>query len=135
MRSYFDFYGKICLIGSMRELLFVFVGGGTGSVLRYLVGRWFDSVVCPWGTFAVNIVGCFLIGLLGTWIARHSLPVEFRLLLIVGLCGGFTTFSTFSNEALTMMRSGQLLQCLVYVSCSIVAGFAATYLGARLMAP
>ena len=118
----------------MRELLFVFVGGGTGSVLRYLVGRWLGSVVCPWGTFAVNIVGCFLIGLLGTWIARHSLPVEFRLLLIVGLCGGFTTFSTFSNEALTMMRSGQLLQCMVYVSCSIVAGFAATYLGARLMA-
>lgn len=119
----------------MRELLLVFVGGGTGSVLRYMVGRWLGSAAFPWGTFAVNIVGCFLIGLLGTWTVRQSLPAESRLLLTVGLCGGFTTFSTFCNEALAMMRSGQLQQCLVYMSCSIVVGIAATYLGARLMAP
>ena len=113
----------------MKELLLIFIGGGTGSMLRYLIGRWLSSAAFPWGTFAVNIIGCFLIGLFGSWIARHSLSPDLRLLLVVGLCGGFTTFSTFSNEALTMMRSGQYASCFTYIIISVAAGLAATLIG------
>lgn len=116
----------------MKELLLVFIGGGMGSVLRYLVGRLMSSSSFPWGTFAVNITGCFLIGLLSTWIARHSLSPDMRLLLIVGLCGGFTTFSTFSNEALALMRNGQLPLCLAYIIGSIALGVIAAYIGIKL---
>ena len=113
----------------MKQLLLIFIGGGTGSMLRYLIGRWLSSAAFPWGTFAVNIIGCFLIGLFGSWIARHSLAPDLRLLLVVGLCGGFTTFSTFSNEALTMMRSGQYALCVTYITISVAAGLAATLIG------
>ncbi len=116
----------------MKQLLLVFIGGGMGSVLRYLVGKCISSVTFPWGTFVVNIAGCFLIGLFGTWIVRNNLPTDLRLLLVVGLCGGFTTFSTFSNEALALMRSGQMLLCLAYIICSITAGIIAAYFGAKL---
>ncbi len=117
----------------IRHLLLVFIGGGTGSVLRYLVGKCVGSTTYPWATFVVNIVGCFLIGLLGTWIARHSLSPDLRLLLVVGLCGGFTTFSTFSNEALSLMRDGQPLLCITYIICSVAAGLVAAYLGTKLV--
>ena len=113
----------------MKQLLLIFIGGGTGSMLRYLIGRWLSSAAFPWGTFAVNIIGCFLIGLFGSWIARHSLSPDLRLLLVVGLCGVFTTFSTFSNEALTMMRSGQYALCFTYIIISVAAGLAATLIG------
>lgn len=116
----------------MKQLLFVFIGGGAGSVLRYLAGKCISSVIFPWGTFVVNIAGCFLIGLFGAWIIRNNLSQDIRLLLVVGLCGGFTTFSTFSNEALTLMKSGQTLLCLAYIICSITAGLVATYIGSRL---
>ncbi len=113
-------------------LLLIFIGGGTGSVLRYLAGRCIGSDSFPWGTFAVNIIGCFLIGLLSTWMARHSLSPDLRLLLIVGLCGGFTTFSTFSNESLTLMRNGQPLLSLAYVIGSVALGVIAAYAGMKL---
>lgn len=113
----------------MKQLLLIFIGGGTGSMLRYLIDRWLSSAAFPWGTFAVNIIGCFLIGLFGSWIARHSLSPDLRLLLVVGLCGGFTTFSTFSNEALTMMRNGQYALCFTYITISVAAGLAATLIG------
>lgn len=118
---------------AMKELLLIFIGGGTGSVLRYLVGRCLGSSAWPWGTFAVNIIGCFLIGLIGTWIARHSLSPDLRLLLVVGLCGGFTTFSTFSNEALGLMRSSQLLLALAYIVGSVALGVIAAYVGTKLI--
>lgn len=117
----------------MKQLLLVFVGGGTGSVMRYLVGKCINSITYPWGTFIVNIVGCFLIGLFGSWIARNNLSPDLRLLLVVGLCGGFTTFSTFSNEALTYMRNGQTLLCLIYIICSVALGLVAAYIGTKLV--
>jgi len=84
--------------------LFVFLGGGTGSVLRYLAGMWIGSTAFPWATFAVNAVGSFAIGLLGGWASRFGWSEALRLSLTVGLCGGFTTFSTFSKESLAGMR-------------------------------
>ena len=87
--------------------LFVFLGGGTGSVLRYLVGLWIGSATFPWATFAVNAVGSFAIGLLGGGASRFGWGEALRLSLTVGLCGGFTTFSTFSKESLVLMESGR----------------------------
>ena len=116
----------------MKELLLVFIGGGSGSMLRYLLGKCIGTSAFPLGTFTVNLVGCFLIGLLGTWIVRHSLSPDLRLLLVVGLCGGFTTFSTFSNEALELMRSGQTLLCFAYIVASVALGLIAAYVGMKL---
>ena len=117
----------------MRDLLFVFLGGGAGSILRYMVSRWLNTSFFPWGTLAVNIIGCFLVSLFGTWIARQSLPTDLRLLMVVGLCGGFTTFSTFGNETMTMLRNGHLLLSFIYIVLSVAAGIAAAYIGAKLL--
>lgn len=117
----------------MKELLFVFLGGGAGSILRYMVSRWLNTSFFPWGTLAVNIIGCFLVSLFGTWIARQSLPTDLRLLMVVGLCGGFTTFSTFGNETMTMLRNGHLLLSFIYIFLSVAAGIAAAYIGAKLL--
>ena len=117
----------------MKDLLFVFLGGGAGSILRYMVSRWLNTSFFPWGTLAVNIIGCFLVSLFGTWIARQSLPTDLRLSMVVGLCGGFTTFSTFGNETLTMLRNGHLLLSFIYIFLSVAAGIAAAYIGAKLL--
>ena len=117
----------------MRDLLFVFLGGGAGSILRYMASRWLNTSFFPWGTLAVNIIGCFLVSLFGTWIARQSLPTDLRLLMVVGLCGGFTTFSTFGNETMTMLRDGHLLLSFIYIFLSVAAGIAAAYIGAKLL--
>lgn len=117
----------------MKDLLFVFLGGGAGSILRYMVSRWLNTSFFPWGTLAVNIIGCFLVSLFGTWIARQSLPTDLRLLMLVGLCGGFTTFSTFGNETMTMLRNGHLLLSFIYIFLSVAAGIAAAYIGAKLL--
>ena len=116
----------------MKETLFVFIGGGAGSVCRYLaslfVGRTAGSVF-PWPTLAVNILGCLLIGLFYAWSERWTLPQEYRLLLTVGLCGGFTTFSTFSNEALQLLRTGLFGWFACYVGCSLVLGLTGVFFG------
>ena len=119
----------------MNPLLLIFVGGGVGSVLRYLVGR-MVSGSCqgsfPWGTFTANIIGCLLIGLITAAIARWHLTEEIRLLLVVGLCGGFTTFSTFSNETFQLLSSGHVATALAYVASSIVIGVTMTMIAIKL---
>jgi CrcB protein len=109
--------------------LFVFLGGGTGSVLRYLVGLWIGSAAFPWATFAVNAVGSFAIGLLGGCASRFGWGEALRLSLTVGLCGGFTTFSTFSKESLALAEAGRWSAFAAYAFGSIVIGIAAVALG------
>ena len=109
--------------------LFVFLGGGTGSVLRYLVGLWIGSAAFPWATFAVNAVGSFAIGLLGGCASRFEWGEALRLSLTVGLCGGFTTFSTFSKESLALAEAGRWSAFAAYAFGSIVIGIAAVALG------
>ena len=109
--------------------LFVFLGGGTGSVLRYLVGLWIGSGAFPWATFAVNAVGSFAIGLLGGWASRFGWGEALRLSLTVGLCGGFTTFSTFSKESLALIESGRYSLFVLYVVGSVALGIIAAALG------
>ena len=94
----------------------------------YLIGRNITSAF-PWPTLSVNLLGCLLIGLLYTLSEHCSLAQEYRLLLTVGLCGGFTTFSTFSNEALHLLRSGMHWQFACYVCGSVALGLAGVFAG------
>ena len=109
--------------------LFVFLGGGTGSVLRYLIGLWIGSTAFPWATFAVNAVGSLAIGLFGGWASRFGWSEALRLSLVVGLCGGFTTFSTFSKESLVLIEGGSYGLFTLYVAGSVALGIAAVTLG------
>lgn len=109
----------------MKSLLYIFIGGGTGSVLRYLLTIGIQSratTAFPWGTFAVNILGCILIGFFYTLSLRIHISNELRLLLTIGICGGFTTFSTFSNESLYLLKQGLYITFLTYVFGSIILG-------------
>lgn len=117
----------------LKQLLLIGAGGFIGSVARYLVSRlnthieWF---AIPIGTLAVNVLGSLLIGfLIGISEKSPILTVEWRMFLMVGLCGGFTTFSSFTGENLMLLRNGQILPLLLYTGLSIFLGFTAVYLG------
>ena len=117
----------------LKNLLIIGSGGFIGSIARYLVSQMNLSVSfysIPVGTLIVNVIGCFLIGFL-TGIAEKSmiLTTEWRLFLMVGICGGFTTFSAFANENLMLMHNGQVLTVLLYTALSIFLGFLAVYIG------
>lgn len=116
----------------MKSLLFIFLGGGTGSVLRYLL----TTAICrqgttlfPWGTFMVNMLGCILIGIFYTLTSRIHFSNEIRQLITIGLCGGFTTFSTFSNESLQLLKAGLYPMFSAYVIGSVILGIAGVMLG------
>lgn len=113
--------------------LIIALGGGIGSALRYAVSKFVqDSTngVFPYHTFAVNIVGCLLIGLFYGLAARGHLGNNTTtLLLTTGLCGGFTTFSTFCNENIALLRGDNALTALVYVASSVFCGLLAVALG------
>ena len=119
----------------VKTLLLVFLGGGTGSLLRYAVQALahqcprVSSFPFPWPTFGVNLLGSFLIGLFYAWSARFHLSEETRLLLTTGLCGGFTTFSTFSHEGTTLLRQGFYGIFLLYAGGSVLLGMAAAFAG------
>jgi CrcB protein len=117
----------------LKQILLIGTGGFIGSVARYLVSRlnnridWFSI---PVGTLVVNVLGSLLIGfLIGISEKSPILTVEWRMFLMVGLCGGFTTFSSFSGENLALLRNGQILPLLLYTAMSIILGFTAVYLG------
>jgi CrcB protein len=110
--------------------LIVFLGGGAGSVLRYLVALWIGSSAFPWATFVVNAVGSFAIGLFGGWASRFGWGEAPRLALTVGLCGGFTTFSAFSKESLALMEGGDYCMFALYAAGSVALGIAAVAAGA-----
>lgn len=127
----------------MRELLLVFLGGGAGSVLRYIISLSKDHLrlnpistlgqtLFPWPTLIANVLGCLLIGLFYSLSSRLGWSAEVRLLLTTGLCGGFTTFSTFSNEGLQLMRSGSLGLFALYFILTLAMGLAAVALGSWL---
>ncbi|HZZ74785.1 MAG TPA: fluoride efflux transporter CrcB [Puia sp.] len=120
----------------MRALLFVGIGGGLGSILRYMIsvftGRHIP-IVFPMGTLLVNISGCFLIGVFYSIFSRHAdLNSDWRLFLITGLCGGYTTFSTFSYDGLILLKQGSNLSFMFYVLGSVVLGLLATFAGVAL---
>ena len=117
----------------MQAILLIFVGGGVGSVLRYALSRWINNTVIshfPFGTFLVNIIGCFFIGFFIFYTERYQEHVqEWRLLLVTGLCGGFTTFSAFSMENVQLLIDQRIFIAFLYIVGSVALGFLATYCG------
>jgi fluoride exporter len=112
------------------NILLVGAGGGIGSILRYLIQRYMNAGY-PWGTMAVNILGCFIIGLLWGLFTKH-VSEQMRLLLVTGFCGGFTTFSSFTYEGVDMMMQDRWLPFIGYVTGSVAIGLGATYFGYKL---
>jgi len=116
------------------KLLWIGLGGFTGSILRYLVSGWAQassgSATFPYGTLAVNVLGCLVIGVL-SYLAdvRGVFSAETRLFVFVGLLGGFTTFSTFGNETLNLLRDGELVTALINVTANVVLCLLAVWLG------
>lgn len=116
----------------MKSFLLVFLGGGLGSGLRYLVTITINqySKVLPFGTFTVNMLGCLLIGLiLGYAQKENTLTSNQTLLLATGFCGGFTTFSAFANENLELIKNGELFNFSVYTIGSVLIGILAVFIG------
>jgi len=121
----------------MKSLLLVALGGAAGSALRYLVSiltvRLLDDWRFPVATLGVNVFGCFLAGTLWAVLSRPSLLMdEARLILLIGLLGGFTTFSAFGLETLLMLRRGEATQAMTYVAASLTLGLLAVWLGFSL---
>ena len=114
----------------------LFAGGGAGSVLRYAVGLWVEARTgpgFPWGTFAVNVSGCFLIGVLATLADEHAwITPAARLALVTGVLGGFTTFSTFGLETWELVEGGRAWLAVANAAASVGAGLAAVVIGVQL---
>ncbi|MDO3436916.1 fluoride efflux transporter CrcB [Rhizobium sp. CBN3] len=121
----------------MIQALLVALGGAIGSVLRYYVGQWALKLMgpaFPWGTLAVNVVGCFVIGVFAELVARKfNASVELRLLLITGFLGGFTTFSAFSLDAISLFERGEAVAGGIYIAASVGLSMAAVFAGLAIM--
>lgn len=119
----------------MKSILFVMAGGATGAVLRYLLARSIPSGAggWPWPTFLANILGGFAMGLLAVLELKNSeISNDMRLLLGVGLLGGFTTFSAFSLEMMTMIEQGNAAQAAIYAIASVLIALMAVFAGAGI---
>ena len=117
---------------TIRNIIAVGAGSFIGGIARYLVSLAMKGISkgFPWATILVNLLGCLIIGLLWGFLSRNaSESTSWGLFLTVGLCGGFTTFSTFSKEALTMLQTGQIWGFASYIALSILAGIALVALG------
>ena len=121
----------------LRSLFVVGAGGFLGSAARYLLGTWIHSslprLAFPLGTLVVNVAGCFFIGVLAAFMeVRHLLTPGARLFLIVGVLGGFTTFSSFAWETLALAQSQQMGRAAVNVAAQVASGLLAAWLGFSL---
>lgn len=117
---------------TIRNIIAVGAGSFIGGIARYIVSLAMKGISkgFPWATILVNLLGCLIIGLLWGFLSRNvSESTSWGLFLTVGLCGGFTTFSTFSKEALTMLQTGQIWGFASYIALSILAGIALVALG------
>jgi len=118
----------------MNKIILVGVGGFIGAALRYLIGGYVQnltqSIAFPYGTLVVNITGCFLIGILSQLVEFHAgLTAEMRLLLMVGLLGSFTTYSTFSNETINLLQDQRIFLALTNIGTHIILGLSAVLIG------
>ena len=116
------------------SILYVALGGALGSVARFLVSKATQSVCTthlPIATLIVNVLGCFFIGMLYALFERNAtIGANMRLMLTVGFCGGFTTFSTFMNENFNLMQGGNIAISALYIGISVTLGFLGVWLGA-----
>ena len=116
----------------MKQFILVFLGGGFGSILRYIISKNLNAYYSNFylGTFLVNIIGCLIIGILiGLSLKNNYISENQTLLLATGFCGGFTTFSTFALESNILLKESSLLQTSLYMGLSVVIGVLAISLG------
>ncbi len=117
----------------MAEVILVGIGGGLGAMARYLLARWVQTLAgpaFPLGTLAVNLLGCLVIGVLSQWAdARNAFTPQSRAFFFAGILGGFTTFSSFANETMTLGRADQHLLAVLNVALHIGLGLGAVWLG------
>lgn len=120
------------------QLIWVFMGGGLGSVVRFIISRWYlisngDNLKFPWPTFWANICACFILGLVIFYDEeKQTAGVHFKYALAIGFCGGFSTFSTFSLEILNLLKKDQWLISATYLTASVLLGILAVYLGKKI---
>jgi CrcB protein len=116
------------------SILYVALGGALGSVSRYLLGTWTQSlsksIDFPYGTLTVNLIGCFLIGFLSQLAeVRGAFMSESRAFVFIGILGGFTTFSAFGNETLNLLRDGEAFNALANIGANVILGLLLVWLG------
>ena len=120
-----------------KNIILVLLGGGIGSVIRYLISYFFNkyqTTFFPWPTFIANSLGCFLIGLFFAYTLKNNAQSEtLKLLLITGFCGGFTTFSTFSLENLQLIQNQNYTLAITYTISSLLIGTTAVFLGFKFL--
>ncbi len=118
----------------LKNFLLVGLGGAAGSMLRYVFYLFITTKQFPYATFAVNIIGSFIIGLvLALSLKDQSFNNNWKLFLATGICGGFTTFSAFSLENITLLQNEKYFTALIYIVASIVLGMVAAWLGFKLI--
>ncbi len=120
----------------MQQFFIVGIGSFIGGGLRYLISVFFNQKVnpdFPYATLSVNLLGCLLIGVFYGLFEKSVINNDWKLFLTTGLCGGFTTFSAFSNESLELIKGGSLLTAVIYITSSIVCGLLLTYVGYQIV--
>ncbi len=120
----------------MKIILAIGIGSCIGGISRYLISLFIQNKFLstfPYGTLSVNLIGCLLIGLVFGISEKTMIAVEWRMFLVTGLLGGFTTFSSFSNETVGLIRDGQYWPAFMYISFSVVIGLLATFTGISLI--
>ena len=119
----------------MRNLIYIFIGGGFGSVMRFIISSYTSKLwnvnAFPMGTFAVNITGCFLIGALSAYFLKVDNSLKY--LLITGVCGGYTTFSTFSAENYSLWQNSNYNVLILYSVLSLIVGLLMVFLGFQMV--
>lgn len=119
----------------LKNILWIGLGGALGSIARYTVSLLMSSKYFPYGTFLVNIIGCFTIGIFMALSIKNQTTTfnNYKLFLTTGLCGGFTTFSAFAIENVQLFENGKPLVALTYILLSVVLGIAAAFIGYKLI--
>ncbi len=120
----------------MKLILAIGIGSCIGGISRYFLSQFIQNKFLsafPYGTMGVNIIGCFLIGIVFGLSERGNFTMEWRMFMATGILGGFTTFSSFSNETVSLLRDGQLWHAFTYVALSVVVGLLATFTGISLI--
>ena len=118
-------------------ILLVGIGGALGSIARYLLGVWIQFISkdsgFPYGILAVNLMGCFLIGFLSQLADTHAIfTVEARAFVFIGILGGFTTFSSFGNDTINLLRSGDIFNAFVNIAANLILGLGLVFFGRAL---
>lgn len=122
---------------SIDSMIIVALGGALGSLFRYILAIWAQtiskSIDFPYGTLLVNLIGCFMIGFLSQLVeARGALTSESRAFILIGILGGFTTFSAFGNDTINLLRDGETLNALANVGANVIFGLILVWLGRAL---